>query len=82
MKITEGIRRLSMHPDEGMRWIYDSSHPEYNTPRARHLRDARAAAIRSAPEWLVCLARSNDAARDATAERVKPLTWNGKELKR
>jgi len=55
--------KLSLEPDENMRWIYDPSHRDYNTPMARHLREARAAAIRNAPAWMVREAKLNDALR-------------------
>ncbi len=54
------IDNLSLEPDDNMRWIYDNNHPDYHTPRARHLRDARDAALRSAPEWMIRVAESND----------------------
>ena len=54
------MRKLSLNPDEDMRWIYNHRHPEYNSPRAQHLRDARAAALRSAPEWMIREAQLND----------------------
>ena len=47
-----------------MRWIYDYTHPDYNTPRAAHLREARSRAIASAPEWMIEEARLNDLLRD------------------
>lgn len=54
------MKRLSLKPDADMKWIYDNNHPDYNTPRVRHLRDARDAAIRSAPEWMIKEAEMND----------------------
>jgi hypothetical protein len=55
------VKRLSLEPDPDMRWIYDYTHPDYNSPRARHLRESRAAALRNAPQWMIELARLNDA---------------------
>jgi hypothetical protein len=54
------MKNLSLQPDEDMKWIYDYTHPEYNTDRARHLREARARALASAPEWMIEGARLND----------------------
>ena len=58
--------KLSLEPDEDMRWIYDYTHRDYNTPRAHDLRERRAAAIRNAPEWMVREAQLNDALRAAS----------------
>ena len=55
------MKRLSLEPDENMRWIYDPNHPDYYSDRVKHLRDARAAAMRSAPRWMIEEARLNDA---------------------
>ncbi len=55
------MKSLSLEPDEHMRWIYDYTHPEYNSDRAKDLRDRRAAAIRNAPQWMIEEARLNDA---------------------
>lgn len=44
---------LSLEPDECMKWIYDQRHPDYYSDRVKHLRDARDAALRSAPEWMI-----------------------------
>lgn len=55
------MKRLSLKPDEHMRWIYDPSHPEYNSARAEDLRERRAAAMRNAPAWMIEEARLNDA---------------------
>ena len=52
--------RLTLQPDEDMKWIYDYTHQDYNTARARHLREARAAALRSAPQWMIEEARLNE----------------------
>jgi len=54
------MKRLSLQPDAHMRWIYDYTHPDYNTPRAKHLRERRAQAIASAPQWMIEEARLND----------------------
>jgi hypothetical protein len=60
---------LSLEPDPWMRWIYDTRHPDYNSPQARDLREARAAALRSAPRWMVELAELNDRLRKHEQER-------------
>jgi hypothetical protein len=52
--------KLSLEPDPDMRWIYDYTHPDYNSPRAKWLRESRAAALRSAPQWMIESARLND----------------------
>lgn len=57
---------FSLEPDESMRWIYDSSHPDYHSDRVRDLRDRRAAALRSCPQWMLNEAASNDALRKAS----------------
>ena len=54
------MKHLSLEPDPDMRWIYDYSHPDYNSPRAKYLREARAHAIQSAPRWMIEEARLND----------------------
>ena len=54
------MKLLSLEPDECMKFIYDHRHPEYNTERVRHLREARDMALRSAPEWMIREAEMND----------------------
>lgn len=54
------MKRLSLEPDEHMRWIYDYTHPDYNTDRARDLRERRAVAMQNAPRWMIEEARMND----------------------
>lgn len=58
------MKRLSLKPDEHMRWIYDPSHHEYNSARAKDLRERRSAAMRNAPAWMIEEARMNDALDD------------------
>ena len=55
------MKRLTLNPDEHMRWIYDPSHPDYNSDRAKDLRERRARALRNAPEWMIREAQLNDA---------------------
>lgn len=55
-----GIDKLSLDPDDHMKWIYDQSRPDYHDPRVQSLRDARDRALRSAPEWMIKIAESND----------------------
>lgn len=50
-------KRLTLDPDEHMRWIYDPSHPDYNTDQARDLRARRDAALQAAPRWMLEEAR-------------------------
>ncbi len=52
--------RLSNNPDPHMRWIYDSTHPDYNSPQAIALRKARDLAILHAPQWMKDEAYWND----------------------
>lgn len=54
------MKYLSLKPDPHMRWIYDPAHANYNTPYARSLRERRAAALNSAPRWMIEEARLND----------------------
>lgn len=50
---------FSLEPDEWMRWIYDSTHPEYNT-RGKDLRERRFMALHNAPRWMIEQAAMND----------------------
>ena len=54
------MKRLSLNPDPDMAWIYDHTHPDYNTPRAQDLRERRSRAIANAPEWMRREAQLND----------------------
>jgi hypothetical protein len=54
------MNKLSLQPDPEMRWIYDYTHPDYNSPRAKSLRNARARAIANAPQWMKDEAYWND----------------------
>ena len=54
---------LSLEPDEHMRWIYDPYHIDYNSERAKWLRERRAHAIANAPDWMRWEAQFNDAMR-------------------
>jgi hypothetical protein len=54
------MKNLSLEPDADMKWIYENTHPDYDSPRAKHLREARANAIKSAPQWMIEEARLND----------------------
>lgn len=54
------MMRISLQPDEHMRWIYDYSHHEYNSERAKHLRASRERALASCPAWLLDQAGHND----------------------
>jgi hypothetical protein len=55
---------ISLDPDPWMRWIYDPIHPDYMSDRAKDLRERRAAALASAPQWMIEEARLNDVARE------------------
>lgn len=57
----EFMKRLTLEPDEHMRWIYDYTHPDYNSLKARDLRERRRVAMRNAPQWMIEEARLNDA---------------------
>lgn len=63
--------KLSFKPDEHMRWIYNPSHPDYNTDHARSLRAARGRAIMAAPHWMKWAASFNDAMSDAAEDGGK-----------
>ena len=54
------MKRLSLDPDPDMEWIYDYTHRDYNTERAKWLRERRPQAIQSAPEWMIREAQMND----------------------
>lgn len=58
--------KLSLEPDKRMRWIYEYTHPDYNSDRAKDLRERRAAALRNAPKWMIEEARLNDSLRPAS----------------
>ena len=68
--------KLSLNPDPDMLWIYDSTHPDYNSPRAKRLREARARAIQSAPRWMIEEARLND----LLDERTPKQKWDGTDI--
>lgn len=53
------MRKLTLEPDPWMRWLYDHQDPRYLTDEAKYLRERRAAAIRSAPEWMLAQAAMN-----------------------
>lgn len=61
------MKCLSLEPDEAMRWIYDYTHPDYNSDRAKDLRERRFRAIRSAPEWMKREAEFNAAMQQTKA---------------
>lgn len=46
------MNRLSLNPDNDMKWIYDPRHPDYHSDMARDLRERRSRAIASAPQWM------------------------------
>lgn len=54
------MKRLTLQPDDHMRWIYDLTHPDYNSDEARDLRERRRAAMQNAPQWMIDEARMND----------------------
>jgi hypothetical protein len=60
---------ISLEPDPHMRWIYDYTHPEYNSPKARDLRERRRVAMQNAPQWMIREAEMNDSLSDAAGER-------------
>lgn len=62
---------LSLEPDPHMRWIYDYTHPDYNSDRAKDLRARRDAAFRSAPRWMIREAEMNDNLRPNSTRNVK-----------
>ena len=54
------MERFSLEPDEHMKWIYDSKHPDYNTDMAKDLRNRRANALSQCPQWMIWDALLND----------------------
>ena len=54
------MEKLSLQPDEDMKWIYDTSHRDYNSDMVEHLRTARAIALSQCPRWMIEEARIND----------------------
>ena len=62
--MAKSIDDWSLEPDPDKRWIYDTKHPDYYSPQAKHLREARFHALRSLPEWMKDAALSNDERRD------------------
>jgi hypothetical protein len=64
----ERVKRLTLEPDDDMRWIYDTTHRDYSSKEAEWLRGRRAAALRSAPEWMIREAKFNDAMRESGKE--------------
>ena len=42
-----------------MRYIYDPTHPEYNTDRVKDLRERRFMALHNAPRWIIELGEGN-----------------------
>ena len=54
------MKQFSLEPDERMKWIYDPKHPDYNTDRAKYLRNARAYALTNCPQWMLEEAYMND----------------------
>jgi hypothetical protein len=57
------MRKLSLQPDPWMRWIYDPTHPDYNSEHAKSLRDARERMLAMTPAWMKLEASANDGAR-------------------
>lgn len=62
------MNNLSLDPDPHLRWIYDYTHPDYNSTYAADLRERRRRAISNAPGWMVRQAQWNDAIRRANSE--------------
>ena len=54
------MKKLSLEPDEHMKWIYDQKHPDYFSDKAQNLRELRALALRNAPKGMIDEARTND----------------------
>ena len=55
------MRKLSLQPDADMRWIYNPYHRDYDSDRAKNLRERRDAALSNVPPWMIDEARFNDA---------------------
>jgi hypothetical protein len=58
---TRHMKEFSLSPDPDMAWIYDPSHRDYNTPRAKELRERRGRALRAVPEWMFPQSKGTDA---------------------
>ena len=71
---------LSLQPDEHMKWIYDTSHPDYNTGRAEDLRNRRASAFQSCPRYMLEEARINDILRTINISEHKYKYEIGEKL--
>lgn len=67
------MKKLSLKPDADMAWIYENNHPDYNSARARYLREARSSAIRFAPQWMIEDARINDLLDDLRKRKDEKL---------
>ena len=46
------MKKLTFEPDEHMKWIYDPSHPRYNSEEAKDLRNRRASALSNLPNYM------------------------------
>jgi len=66
------MRNISLEPDPDMRWIYENNHPDYNSDEAKWLRECRARAIASAPQWMIEEARLNDLLRKLSRSKDAP----------
>lgn len=54
------MNNLSLQPDEHMKWIYDTTHPGYDSDKAKDLRERRLASINSCPIYMIEEAYFND----------------------
>lgn len=46
------MKKLTDQPDPWNAWIYDKSHPEYNSERAKDLRMRREKSLAAVPRWI------------------------------
>ena len=73
------MKAISLEPDDDMKWIYDPSHPDYYSDRAKSLRDRRSDAMRNAPEWMIREAELNDSRKKWDAAIVPDAYQRGRD---
>lgn len=71
--------KLSLKLDPHMRWLYDYTHPDYNSDRAKDLRARRDTACLNAPEWMIREAQLNDALAEGEASDIDASPSTTKE---
>lgn len=66
------MKRLSLRLDPWNRWLYDYTHPDYHSDRAKDLRERHWRAYQNAPRWMIDEARLNDELRDDIRDERNP----------